>query len=353
MRSPAVSATGREGSRLISSTLISPRYPASTVPGVLTIERPHRAASPERGCTSATYPSGSASAIPVGTSARSPGARCTSTVVQRSAPASPGCAYAGSGTAEDRRRTWTSTLSIGSGGLTGSAYAPPVGESARAPGPLPHAVRRATRGRAVRRGAQGPAAVVGVEHDVPRRGVRGLCRGDAVAGRGRDGRGPRAADDRVVPQLRQRAAGGDRRRLPGGAGADRGPLAGRAPTAGRGGDLAGRRAGRRRPGLAGAPPLPARVGHGAGRRPRRPGPLLAGLDAAAWAARGVARRRGVGRFRRGPSGRVSGARPGDRLREDRPTEERMAGKAQNEAGMGAVVAATAGTENGLGLVWGL
>ena len=35
---------------------------------------------------------GSASAIPVGTSARSPGASTTSTVVCRSAPASPGCA---------------------------------------------------------------------------------------------------------------------------------------------------------------------------------------------------------------------------------------------------------------------
>ena len=43
------------------------------VPGVFTIDSPCRAASPERGCTSATYPSGSASAIPVGTRARSPG----------------------------------------------------------------------------------------------------------------------------------------------------------------------------------------------------------------------------------------------------------------------------------------
>lgn len=30
-------------------TLISPRYPASIVPGLLTIERPTRAAKPERG----------------------------------------------------------------------------------------------------------------------------------------------------------------------------------------------------------------------------------------------------------------------------------------------------------------
>ena len=43
------------------------------MPGVLTIDSPCRAASPERGWTRATYPSGSASAIPVGTIARSPG----------------------------------------------------------------------------------------------------------------------------------------------------------------------------------------------------------------------------------------------------------------------------------------
>ena len=67
------------------------------VPGALTMDSPCRAASPERGWTSATYPSGSASAMPVGTSARSPGASVTSTVVTRSAPASPGWAYAGSG----------------------------------------------------------------------------------------------------------------------------------------------------------------------------------------------------------------------------------------------------------------
>ena len=65
------------------------------VPGVLTIDSPCRAASPDRGCTSATYPSGSASAMPVGTIARSPGASVTSTVVTRSAPASPGWAYDG------------------------------------------------------------------------------------------------------------------------------------------------------------------------------------------------------------------------------------------------------------------
>ena len=34
------------------------------VPGALTIEMPWRAASPERGCTRPTYPSGSAIAMP-------------------------------------------------------------------------------------------------------------------------------------------------------------------------------------------------------------------------------------------------------------------------------------------------
>src|SRR4051812_37691187 len=77
------------------------------VPGVFTIDRPCRAASPERGCTSATYPSGTAIATPVGTSARSPGPRVTSTAVTRSAPASPGWAYAGSGRSGSRRTTGT------------------------------------------------------------------------------------------------------------------------------------------------------------------------------------------------------------------------------------------------------
>src|SRR3954465_8799338 len=42
-------------------------------------------------------------ATPVGTTARSPGARVTSTVVTRSAPASPGWAYDGSGRGGARR----------------------------------------------------------------------------------------------------------------------------------------------------------------------------------------------------------------------------------------------------------
>src|SRR6188768_744718 len=77
------------------------------VPGVFTIDSPCRAARPERGCTRATYPSGTASATPVGTSARSPGPSVTSTAVTRSAPASPGWAYAGSGRSGSRRTTGT------------------------------------------------------------------------------------------------------------------------------------------------------------------------------------------------------------------------------------------------------
>src|SRR4051812_18484006 len=45
--------------------------------------------------------------MPVGTRARSPGRRTRSTAVTRSAPASPGCAYAGSGRSASRRRTGT------------------------------------------------------------------------------------------------------------------------------------------------------------------------------------------------------------------------------------------------------
>ena len=44
----------------------------------------------------ALVPTGIAIAIPVGTSARSPGSRVTRAVLARSAPASPGRAYAGS-----------------------------------------------------------------------------------------------------------------------------------------------------------------------------------------------------------------------------------------------------------------
>lgn len=55
---------GSLGSRLMSATLISPRYPASTVPGAFTIERPTRMANPERGCTRPTMPCGIADGDP-------------------------------------------------------------------------------------------------------------------------------------------------------------------------------------------------------------------------------------------------------------------------------------------------
>src|SRR4029450_6413150 len=96
-------------------TLTSPRYPESTVPGAFTSDMPQRAASPDRGCTNTAYPSGRASASPVGSTARSPGASSASTVVTTSAPASPGNAYAGSGTPGSRRWTRTSTGASGAG----------------------------------------------------------------------------------------------------------------------------------------------------------------------------------------------------------------------------------------------
>ncbi len=43
------------------------------MPGALTRPSPARAASPERGCTNAAYPSGTAMAMPVGSTARCPG----------------------------------------------------------------------------------------------------------------------------------------------------------------------------------------------------------------------------------------------------------------------------------------
>ena len=87
----------------------SPRYAASTVPGEFTIVTPCLIASPERGWTSATYPSGSAIAIPVGTSARSPGAKVISILETISAPASPGLAYRGSASSGSSRVMRTST----------------------------------------------------------------------------------------------------------------------------------------------------------------------------------------------------------------------------------------------------
>ena len=80
------------------------------MPGVLTTDRPCFRARPERGWTNAAYPGGSAIAMPVGTSARSPGASVTSTVVRRSAPASPGLAYVGNGSSASSRVMLTSTM---------------------------------------------------------------------------------------------------------------------------------------------------------------------------------------------------------------------------------------------------
>src|SRR5690349_348545 len=78
------------------------------VPGAFTNPSPARAASPERGWTNAAKPSGTAIAMPVGSTARSPGARVMSSAVTMSAPASPGNADAGSGTSGSRRCPSTS-----------------------------------------------------------------------------------------------------------------------------------------------------------------------------------------------------------------------------------------------------
>src|SRR6478736_6131968 len=127
------------------------------------MDSPWRAASPERGCTKATYPTGRAIATPVGTIARSPGARLTSTVVSRSAPASPGWAYDGSGRSGSRRRTRISRSGVGgtSPDPTGSRRDHQWKDSAREPHSRLH--------RATRR----PAALVGAGHDAG---------GDALAG---------------------------------------------------------------------------------------------------------------------------------------------------------------------------
>src|SRR3954468_24015735 len=69
------------------------------------MERPTRAANPERGCTSPTIPSGIAIAIPVGTRARCPGGSTTSCALYRSTPASPWWARVGSGSSGSRRTT--------------------------------------------------------------------------------------------------------------------------------------------------------------------------------------------------------------------------------------------------------
>src|ERR1039458_3547331 len=123
IRSPRWNFTASAVSVLSSVTLISPRYPASTVPGAFTIVIPCFAASPERGCTNAAYPSGSAMATPVGTTARSPGPSSTSTAATRSMPASPGCDRAGSGSSRSSRLMSTSTGSVP--GITAPMYLTP------------------------------------------------------------------------------------------------------------------------------------------------------------------------------------------------------------------------------------
>src|SRR6478735_9675450 len=75
------------------------------VPGLLTIESPTRAARPERGCTRPTMPNGIATATPVDTRARSPGASSTSWALYRSTPASPLWARLGSGSPRSSRTT--------------------------------------------------------------------------------------------------------------------------------------------------------------------------------------------------------------------------------------------------------
>src|SRR5271167_3970974 len=75
------------------------------VPGLLTIESPTRAANPERGWTSPTIPNGMATATPVRTRARCPGASVTSSALKRSTPASPSWARLGIGSAGSRRTT--------------------------------------------------------------------------------------------------------------------------------------------------------------------------------------------------------------------------------------------------------
>src|SRR5262249_11868946 len=90
------------------TTRISPRYPESIRPGEFTTPIPFRAARPERGCTKPAYPSGISTAIPVPTSARSPGASVSASQAARSMPASPSYACRGSTASGRRRRTATS-----------------------------------------------------------------------------------------------------------------------------------------------------------------------------------------------------------------------------------------------------
>ena len=235
--------------------------------------------------------------MPVGTSARSPGSSRTSTVVLRSAPASPGWAYDGSGTAVDaggpgsRRapparhlRPWPPPAHAGD---------PAVGESGRGHRP-------ATPARPRRPGAAGCRA------RTPRR-----CGCRCAGGRSRrcswrrccwrSWSRCRAVACLVAAVVVRRA---DRARVPrptaapgsswptacSGPAAPSIPVQPRWPTRDRSDgedDAAGRRRRGGRPGLPAAAPLHPRSGQGPGRRPGRPDAVLAGLHAAP-AARGRA-----------------------------------------------------------------
>src|SRR5437868_12085727 len=79
-------------------------------PGELRHVTPCLRASPLRGCTNPAHPAGRAMATPVGTRARPPPAWSTTpSRANRSAPASPAWAYAGSGRSGSRRRSGTSS----------------------------------------------------------------------------------------------------------------------------------------------------------------------------------------------------------------------------------------------------
>lgn len=91
--------------------MISPRYPASMVPGVLRTVMPCFSARPERGCTKPTKPFGSAIETPVGTKTLERAGIVVAIVDLRSAPASPGLAYTGSKPSAAVIRTGSSLIS--------------------------------------------------------------------------------------------------------------------------------------------------------------------------------------------------------------------------------------------------
>ena len=99
-------------------TRISPRYPESISPGVLTSEMPCFTASPLRGNTSPAYPTGMATETPVLTGALSPGGKLRFSTEHRSYPASPACARVGTRAFPETRRkgTFKELLRLGWGG---------------------------------------------------------------------------------------------------------------------------------------------------------------------------------------------------------------------------------------------